>query len=108
MIESEALRAIGLAPGAREMPQNACSGKPEKQGFSEHASQDLFLETTDRSTVRAKVAARRIDAATVAEAQVAHAAVDVRRSRPIAAVAADIAETAIVAVATTRSRIPNG
>ena len=33
-----ALRAIGLAPGARGMPQNACSGKPAKQGFSEHAS----------------------------------------------------------------------
>ena len=33
-----ALRADSLAPGARERPQNACSGKPAKQGFSEHAS----------------------------------------------------------------------
>jgi len=33
-----ALRADSLAPGARRSPQNACSGKPAKQGFSEHAS----------------------------------------------------------------------
>ncbi len=35
---SGALRADSLAPGARERPQNTCSGKPAKQGFSEHAS----------------------------------------------------------------------
>ena len=32
-----ALLADSLAPSAREMPQNACSGKPAKLGFSEHA-----------------------------------------------------------------------
>ena len=66
------------------------------------------LETTDRSTAQAIVAGRRIDVAIVAEAQFAHAAVDVRRSRPIVAVEADIVETAIVAVARTRSRVPDG
>ena len=32
-----ALRAFDLAPGARGRPQNACSGKPATQCFSEHA-----------------------------------------------------------------------
>ena len=52
------------------------------------------------------VAARRIDAAKAVEAQ--EVRVTVRRSRPIVAVAADIAQTAIVVVAITRNRIPDG
>ena len=67
----------------------------------------LFLETTDRPTVSAKVVVRRIDAAIVVEVQAERAAT-VRRSRPIVAVVADTAETAIVAAAITRSRIPYG
>ena len=70
----------------------------------------LFLETTDRSTARAKAVDRRIDVATVVEVQevrvVAIAAV--RRSRPIVAAVADISETAIADAAITRSRIPDG
>lgn len=64
------------------------------------------LETTDRPTVRAIIVVRRIDPAIVAEEQAVRA-VTVRRSRPIGAVVADIAETAIIAVAMTRSRVPN-
>ena len=63
------------------------------------------METTDRSTERATVAARRIDAAIVAEVQAVRV-VTVRRSRPIVTAVADIAETAN-AVAKTRSRIPD-
>ena len=65
------------------------------------------METTDRPTVRATAAVRRIDVAIVVEVQ-AERVVTARRSRPIEAVAADIAETAIVAVAKTRSRVPDG
>ena len=65
------------------------------------------LETTDRSTVRAIAVARRIDVAIVLEVQAVGVFI-VRRSRPIEAGVADIVETAIVAVATTRSRIPDG
>ena len=65
------------------------------------------METTDRPTARAIAAARRIDVAIVAEEQVVRV-VTARRSRPAVAVEADIAETAIVAVAITRSRVPNG
>ena len=111
MTESEALRAIGLAPGAREMPQNACSGKPAKQGFSEHASQKLFLEATDRLAERAMGAVvRRIDAAIAVETQVESVvaiAAD-RRRRPKVAEVTDTVETAITVVTATRSRIPDG
>ena len=72
-------------------------------------SSDLvdYSETTDRSTARAIVAARRIDFAIVAEAQKARV-VTVRRGRPTAAADTDIVETAIVATAArTRSRIPD-
>ena len=65
------------------------------------------LETTDRSTAQAIVAGRRIDAAIVVEAQPVRVVI-VRRSRPIAAAVADKVETAIVVVAITRSRIPDG
>ena len=57
-------------------------------------------------TTRAIVADRRIDADKVVEAQAVGVAT-VRRSRPIGAAVADIVETAIEAVATTRSRVPN-
>ena len=53
------------------------------------------------------VVVRRIDVAIVAEEQVVRAAA-VRRGRPKVADSADIFETAIVVVATTRSRIPDG
>lgn len=65
------------------------------------------LETTDRPTGRAIVAVRRIDVAIVAEVQAARV-VSARRSRPIEAEAADMVETANIAVAITRSRIPDG
>ena len=64
------------------------------------------METTDRVTVRAIVAARRMDVAIAVEEQAEREAAN-RRSRPIEFVAADNAETAIVAVAITRSRIPD-
>ena len=64
------------------------------------------METTDRLTVRSKVVARRIDVAIEVELQVARAVTD-RRSRPIVAVAADIVQTAVDVVATTRSRVPS-
>ena len=64
------------------------------------------METTDRVTVRAIVVVRRIDVAIVVEVQVVRVVI-VRRSRPIVAVAADIAETATIAAAITRSRIPD-
>ena len=64
------------------------------------------LETTDRLTVRATAAFRRIDVAIVVEAQVVRAAI-ARRSRPIVAVVADTVETEVDA-AITRSRIPDG
>ena len=56
---------------------------------------------------RANEVVQRKDAATAAEEQAVRVAI-VRRSRPIAAEVADIAQTAIVAVAKTRSRIPDG
>ena len=65
------------------------------------------METTDRVTVRAIDADRRIDVAIVVEAQAVRSAI-ARRSRPIVAVAANNVETAVVAVAITRSRIPDG
>ena len=49
---------------------------------------------------------RRIDAAIVAEVQAVRVAAG--RRRPIAAAATDTAETATIAVASTRSRIPDG
>lgn len=58
-------------------------------------------------TVRAIVVERRIDVAKVVEVQVVRVAI-VRRSRPIVAAVADIAETAIAVVATTRKRVPDG
>ena len=58
-------------------------------------------------TVRAIEAALRIDAATVVEVQEVRV-VTVRRSRPIAADVTNMVETAIVVVAITRSRIPDG
>ena len=67
---------------------------------------NLFSEATDRQTVRAKVVARRIDAARAVEVQAVRA-VAVRRSRPIVAVATDKAQAATVGVAITRSRIPD-
>ena len=97
---------------------DACSWKPALQSFhttlikiyfdSSLKLSDLVddLETTDRSTAQAIVAGRRIDAAIVVEAQPVRVVI-VRRSRPIAAVVADIVETAIVAAATTRSRLPD-
>ena len=57
--------------------------------------------------VRARAVARRIDDAIGVEEQ-AKRAVAARRCGPIDAVAADMAETAIDAVAKTRSRIPYG
>ena len=65
------------------------------------------METTDRDTVRAIEAVRRIDVAKMVEVQEARVVI-VRRSRPIAAVVADIAQTAIAVVAKPRSRIPDG
>ena len=56
--------------------------------------------------MRVNVAVRRIDVAIVVEVQMVRAAIE-RRSRPIVA-DADIAETASVAEAITRSRIPDG
>ena len=60
-------------------------------------------------TVRATDADRRKDVAIVVEGQVVRvvSAVAVRRCRPIEAVASDIVQTAIVAAAITRSRIPD-
>ena len=58
-------------------------------------------------TGRAIVIARRIDVATVAEVQVVGVVI-ARRSRPIAAVVADTADTAVIEAATTRSRVPDG
>ena len=66
----------------------------------------LFLETTDRLTARASGVARRIDVAAIVVEEQEVGAFIVRRSRPIVAEAADIAETAIVVAAITRSRIP--
>ena len=66
---------------------------------------NLFFLTTDRVTERAIVVFRRIDAATAAEVQAVRAG-DIRRGRPVAAVA-DTAQTAVVAVAITRSRVPD-
>ena len=51
-------------------------------------------------------AVRRIDVAIVVEVQVVRG-VTARRSRPIVAAVADTAQTAIRAVAKTRSRIPD-
>ena len=62
------------------------------------------METTNRIAVRAIEIGRRSDDAIVVEVQVARVAT-ARISRPIVAALADIAET-IVAVATTRSRVP--
>ena len=64
------------------------------------------LDTTDRLTARATVAAQRGDGAIVVDAQAVRAAT-VRRSRPKVASVTNIVETAIVAVARTRSRIPD-
>ena len=52
-------------------------------------------------TVRA-IVVRRIDVAIVVEVQVIRVVI-IRRSRPIVAVVADIVETAVIVVATTRS-----
>ena len=59
--------------------------------------------------MRAKGAARRQDVARAADVQdeVVRFAI-IRRSRPIVAVAADTAQTAVAVVAITRSRIPDG
>lgn len=57
--------------------------------------------------MRAIAVVRRKDAAIVVEVQVVRV-VAARRSRPTAAEAADIVETAIDAAAITRSRIPDG
>ena len=65
------------------------------------------LETTDRETVRAIAIDRRKDVATAVEAQAVRAVI-VWRSRPTAAAVAETVETAIVAVAITRSRVPDG
>ena len=62
------------------------------------------MDTTDRLTDIAIVAARRINVAIVEEVQGVREDAD-RRSIPIVAVVADTAETATVAV--TRSRIPD-
>ena len=64
------------------------------------------METTDRVTVRAIAAVRRTDEAISVEVQIVRDVI-VRRSRPIVAVVADIVQTADVAVAITRSRIPD-
>ena len=58
-------------------------------------------------TERAIVVVRRNDVAIVVEVQEARA-VTVRRSRPTAAAVADKAQTAIVEVSITRSRVPDG
>ena len=56
--------------------------------------------------MRATVVARRIDVARVVEVHAVRV-VAARRGRPIEAVVTDFAETATMAVAITRSRIPN-
>ena len=56
---------------------------------------------------RAIAVARRTDAAIVVEVQVVRVVTE-RRSRPTAAVVADIVETAIAVAAITRSRVPDG
>ena len=66
------------------------------------------METTDRPTVRATVADRRSDVATAVEAQEVRWVAAAMRRRPTEAAVTDIAEIAIVAVAITRSRIPDG
>ena len=76
--------------------------------FIIHASYILFLETTDRITVRAIVVVRRIDVAKIAVEVQAARAVTIRRCRPIATDDANIVEAAIAVVAITRSRIPDG
>ena len=58
-------------------------------------------------TVRAIVAARRIDVAIVVEAQAVRL-VAVRRCRPTVAADTDTAEASIAVAATPRSRIPDG
>ena len=58
-------------------------------------------------TVRASVVVRRNDAAIAVEVQAVRVVIE-RRSRPTVAAEADTVETAIDAVATTRSRIPDG
>ena len=65
------------------------------------------MEATDRVTVRAIVAERRVYAAKVAEVQVVRAAA-VRRGGPIVAAAADNVEASFDVSAITRSRIPDG
>ena len=67
----------------------------------------LFLETTDGVAARATDVVRWIDVATVVEVQAVRG-VAIRRGRPIEAGATDIAQTAIAAVAITRSRVPDG
>ena len=57
-------------------------------------------------TERANVVVRRTDEAIVVEAQAVRAEIEMR-SRPIAAVAADRAQTVIAEAAMTRRRIPD-
>lgn len=64
-----------------------------------------YLDAADRQTVRAIVEAHRIDSAIEVEAQVVRE-VAARRCGPMAAVVADIVETASAVVAITRTRVP--
>ena len=66
----------------------------------------LFSDATDCLTACSSAVVRRTDVAIVVEAQVVRV-VTVRRSRPVEAVVADTAQTAIAAVAITRSRVPS-
>ena len=83
------------------------ASRPHDNVISSEAERSLFLETTDREAARPAVAERRIDAATIVEAQVVRAAA-IRRRRPTEAVVTDIAQHPNVEVAITRSRIPDG
>ena len=74
--------------------------------FIIHASYILFLETTDRATVRECAAAARRDAAIAVELQDVRL-VSAKRRRPIPAVVADIVEAVTAVVAITRSRVPD-
>ena len=67
----------------------------------------LFFDATDRVAIRAFAAVRRTDIAAIVKAHVI-CVVAIRRSRPIAGVAANIAESTDSVAAITRSRIPDG
>lgn len=77
-------------------------------GASLHFGNLLFLEATDRIAERSKADECRINITVEKEVQVvnATATTHIRRAGPIIAARTDIAERAIIVVATTRRRIP--